>query len=261
MNDLLSTYNPITLDEMSGIRLMNRIDTKFVTSMPKLMQLLDLAHDDYLAQVIGDSRIANYYTRYFDTADCNMFRVHHNGHAGRQKLRIRSYVDTGKNYLEVKTKNNHGRTKKKRVTFDDFDPVNLTYGINFTPSSPIGEIYGEFLGQYLRYDPNNLVEQLENRFKRVTLVNKAKTERLTIDTGLEFHNIVTGKTITLPNLVIIELKRDGLQHSPIMPMLRQLHIMPHGFSKYCMAQVMTNSILRCNRFKERLRSWEKLMNQ
>ena len=40
MIDILSHYEPITLDEMSGIRLMNRTDTKFVTTKPMLRQLL-----------------------------------------------------------------------------------------------------------------------------------------------------------------------------------------------------------------------------
>ena len=43
MNDILSTYQPITLDEMSGIKLMNRTDTKFVTTVDRLMLLLHYA--------------------------------------------------------------------------------------------------------------------------------------------------------------------------------------------------------------------------
>ena len=47
MNQLLAQYDKITLDEMSSIRLMNRIDTKFVTTMPVLLRLLEMAKDDY----------------------------------------------------------------------------------------------------------------------------------------------------------------------------------------------------------------------
>ncbi|MBR5103036.1 MAG: polyphosphate polymerase domain-containing protein [Muribaculaceae bacterium] len=259
MKDLLSKYDTITLDEMSGIKLMNRTDTKFVTSVPRLMQLLDLAKTEYRAQIIDGNLIANYYTRYFDTAECTMYRMHHNGHKNRQKLRIRSYIDTGINYLEVKTKNNHGRTKKKRVEMVDFDPENTAYGLHFDANADHNEGYVDFLNTYLRYDPQSMVEQLENHFKRVTLVNKAKTERLTIDTGLAINNIVTGNAISLDEIAIIELKRDGLQPSPILGMLRQLRIMPHGFSKYCMGQAMTNPNLRCNRFKERLRDIDRIM--
>ncbi len=53
-------------------------------------------------------------------------------------------------------------------------------------------------------------------------------------------------------LVIIELKRDGLVYSPVLEMLRQLRIHPHGFSKYCMGSALTNPQLSVNRFKRKL---------
>jgi hypothetical protein len=46
MEDILSQFDPITLDEMSGIRLMNRTDTKFVTTRPMLERLLLMAHEE-----------------------------------------------------------------------------------------------------------------------------------------------------------------------------------------------------------------------
>ena len=42
---LLHKLKPITLEEMSGIRLMNRTDTKFVTNKAKLEQLLEMADE------------------------------------------------------------------------------------------------------------------------------------------------------------------------------------------------------------------------
>ena len=73
MESIIRTYDPITLDEMSGIKLMNRTDTKFVTTVDRLRLLLKLAHDDYRAQEIDGKRIASYYTAYFDTPDNNMY--------------------------------------------------------------------------------------------------------------------------------------------------------------------------------------------
>ena len=261
MDSIIRTYDPITLDEMSGIKLMNRTDTKFVTTVDRLRLLLTLAHDAYRAQDIDEQRIASYYTAYFDTPDNNMYIVHQNGHAGRQKLRIRSYVDSGLNFLEVKTKNNHGRTKKKRVDMVGFDPLNPDHGIRFLRQDEQFMSYDEFLRKHLRYDPTVLTEHLENNFNRITLVNKAKTERLTIDSGLRFHNLVTGHDADLTGLVIIELKRDGLQPSPILHMLRDLRIKPSGFSKYCMGSAMTNPGLKRNNFKERLRLVDRLLSR
>ena len=260
MDNIIRTYNPITLDEMSGIKLMNRTDTKFVTTVSRLKLLLMMAKDDYRVQDIDGLRIANYYTAYFDTPDHNMYIVHQNGHAGRQKLRIRSYMDTGLNFLEVKTKNNHGRTKKKRVDMVGFDPQHPDHGIRFLRQNEQFVAYDAFLRKHLRYDPTILSERLENRFNRITLVNRAKTERLTIDTNLRFHNLMTDKVVDLTGLVIIELKRDGLQPSPILGMLRDLRIKPSGFSKYCMGSALTNPSLKRNNFKERLRLVERLLS-
>ena len=260
MESIITTFKPITLDEMSSIKLMNRTDTKFVTTVDRLKMLLMLAKDDYRIQDIDGVRNASYYTAYYDTPDNNMYIVHQNGHTGRQKLRIRSYIDSGLNFLEVKTKNNHGRTKKKRVDMVGFDPLHPDHGIRFMRQDDQFRAYDEFLGKYLRYDPTILSQQLENNFHRITLVNKAKTERLTIDTDLRFHNLVTGNHADLTGLVIIELKRDGLQPSPILGMLRDLRIKPSGFSKYCMGSAFTNPSLKRNNFKERLHMVERMLS-
>ena len=41
---------PITLEQMSGIRLMNRLDTKYVASKEQLVKLLALVQDKYYVQ-------------------------------------------------------------------------------------------------------------------------------------------------------------------------------------------------------------------
>ena len=217
---------------------MNRIDTKFVTTMPVLMNLLEMATDEYMAQEIDGQRNMEYNTTYYDSVDYDMFYTHQHGHAGRQKLRFRTYVSSNLQFMEVKTKNNHGRTKKKRMEVTEM-------GLDDKEKL-------EFLAKHLRYDPNTLMPAIQNSFDRVTLVNKAKTERLTIDTNLKFHNLVTGKDMEMHPLVIVELKRDGLCYSPVLEMLRLLRVFPHGFSKYCMGSALTNHHLKVNRFKPKL---------
>ena len=238
LNDLLIRFDSISLDEMSSIRLMNRIDTKFVTTMPVLYQLLDMAQEEYMAQEIDGERNMPYSTTYYDTSDYDMYYVHQHGHAGRQKLRFRTYVSSGLQFMEVKTKNNHGRTKKKRMKVGDMD---------LTDQEKL-----DFLSQHLGYPADTLMPAIQNSFDRITLVNKARTERLTIDTSLQFHNLVTGKERQMSPLVIVELKRDGLCYSPVLEMLRQLRVFPHGFSKYCMGSALTNDRLKVNRFKPKL---------
>lgn len=238
MNEILNKFDSISLDEMSGIRLMNRIDTKFVTTMPMLIKLLGMAQEEYFVQEINGERNMRYATTYFDTRDFDMYYTHQHGHAGRQKLRFRTYVSSNLQFMEVKTKNNKGRTKKKRMEVTDMDLRD--------------EEKLAFIAKHLKYDSGLLMPAIQNAFDRITLVNKAKTERLTIDTNLQFHNLVTGIDKCMAPLVIVELKRDGLCYSPVLEMLRQLRIFPHGFSKYCMGSALTNGDLRTNRFKPKL---------
>lgn len=259
MRDILNVYSPITLDEMSGISLMNRTDTKFVAGIERVRELLFMAKNDYFVQQTGGMRILSYYSVYFDTKAFDMYVTHQNGKLNRQKIRIRSYVDSGDNFLEVKTKNNRGRTDKKRIPVDAFDPSKPQYDLIFSGGGHNDEpdCVG-FLKEYLHYSPAALKESLEVRFDRITLVNKKKTERLTIDMNLHFSNTSTGIMKSLEKLAVIELKRDGLVHSPVLEMLRALRILPMGFSKYCIGSAITNRALKRNRILPKLRQIEKI---
>jgi hypothetical protein len=248
MDELLKPFETITLEEMKSVKLMNRTDTKFVTNTSKLYQLLKMAQQDYYVQVIDGERNLGYDTTYFDTTAFDMYNMHQSGHLNRQKIRFRTYCINHLQFMEVKTKNNHGRTKKKRIEVSDMD-------LN-------DEEKRQFLHKHLRYDVEKLQPVLSNHFSRVTLVNKGMTERLTIDTGLNFHNLLNGNGKDMGQLVVIELKRDGLVYSPVLQMLRQLRIQPHGFSKYCMGSALTGQDhLPVNRFKCKLIEINKLVNQ
>ena len=246
MTELLNTFAPISLEQMSSVKLMNRTDTKFVTTQERLQQLLKMALQDYYIQEIDGQRNLEYDTTYFDTRNFDMYCQHQYNHANRQKIRFRTYCISGLQFMEVKTKNNHGRTKKKRIEVKDMN-------VNETEKR-------DFLSHNLHYSVDSLQPALNNHFSRITLVNKAKTERLTIDSQLSFHNLVNGQYKDMGNLVIIELKRDGRVPSPVLEMLRQLHIHPHGFSKYCMGSALTNPQLPCNRFKSKLIEIKKIVN-
>ena len=247
MTELINTFAPISLEQMSGVKLMNRTDTKFVTTTDRLRLLLQMACNDYYVQEIDGGRNLEYDTTYFDTTAFDMYNQHQWNHTNRQKIRFRTYCVSGLQFMEVKTKNNHGRTKKKRMEVTD---MNLAE-----------QAKSDFIDKHLRYGVDTLQPALNNHFSRITLVNKAKTERLTIDSALRFHNIVSGVDKDMGDLVIIELKRDGQVYSPVLEMLRQLRIHPHGFSKYCMGSALTNPDLRVNRFKRKLIEINKILTQ
>lgn len=238
--ELVNKLEPITLDEMSGIKLMNRTDTKFVTNKHKLAKLLEMVQGKYYAQFTNDSKVAEYITTYWDTDELGFYFEHHNGRVPRQKVRVRTYVGSDLTFLEVKTKNNHGRTKKKRIE---------------VPGQEIEEVRkeaDEFVDRLVHRHLDDIHPTVQNHFHRITLVNYGKTERLTIDFDVEFHNYETNDEAQTGDLVIIELKRDGNVPSPILDIVRRLRIKPSGFSKYCIGSVMTNRDLKHNMFMEKM---------
>ena len=91
----LSAFLPVSLEEMSGIRLMNRTDTKFVTSLDKLSLILQFAVTDYRVQEVEGTRNIAYRTVYLDTSGRDMYMAHQNGHRVREKIRVRTYVSSG----------------------------------------------------------------------------------------------------------------------------------------------------------------------
>lgn len=245
IDDCLAEFAPITLEEMSGIRLMNRVDTKFLVNVNQLPTLLEMAQKDYYVQEIGSLRKAYYRTLYYDTPSAEMYVVHHNQKLNRQKIRIREYVDSNLIYFEVKRKSNKGRTSKKRITVADENVL--------TNSEAIA-----FLDEKSDYRMDEVDFRLRNNFYRITLVNKEKSERLTIDYDINFKNCVTGIDNTIPHLCIVEVKQDGNAFSHFKKYLSKLRIKQRSVSKYCLGMVLTDPGLKQNRFKEKVNYINKL---
>lgn len=244
----LSKYRKVSLEEISAVRLMDRIDVKFVVPVQMLPQLLEKAQPYYNVQEIAMKRISAYETMYLDTPDCYFYHSHLNGKLNRCKVRFRKYKDTKQSFLEVKQKSNKGRTSKVRVEHlsPGFvicnDDVNFLHNIN-----------------QLQYS-SNLNPVLLNNFFRVTLVNNSFTERLTIDFGLNFRNPDNRSEINLPNLGIIEIKQDRFSISPMRELLANYRIKKTGISKYCLGMTLVNHNLKSNRYKRKIHQLNKQLN-
>lgn len=242
---LLMKFPTITLAEMEKVRLMNRIDTKYTTRIEILKQLLEALQENYFVQVVNNNCISLYQTIYLDTTDLSMYIAHQNGRREREKIRMRSYIDSQLSFLEIKDKNNKGRTHKQRILLPDIEKYKTTEA-------------SDFLNHHSLFKPNELFPQIENSFSRITLVNREKTERLTIDTDIRFQNLTTGKTMAMSNMVIIELKQDGHIPSFVKRLLHEMHVHPVSISKYCLGTVLTNPEVKHNRFKKKLLQINKL---
>lgn len=249
--DVWRRFDTISLSEMETVKLMNRIDTKFLVPQTVLPVLLVRASADYRVQVADGRRVASYDSIYFDTATLDMFTRHHDRQLRRNKIRTRTYIDSNLYFLEIKRKSNKGRTKKKRIRIDG------CYFENFIDSAEAVE----FLESKVMYKAAELIPQLHTQFNRITLVDKQKTERLTIDLNLQFINIRTGVEALLGPLMVIELKQNGLIHSKMKDILLSMRIHPYKMSKYCIGIALTDSEAKSNRFKKKLIYINKLSRQ
>lgn len=247
---LCDRMKPITLAEMNSVCLMNRIDTKYLAPIDLLPRLLEFAALDFRVQQVKGFSISKYSTQYYDTQNLEMYILHQNGKLPRQKVRLRTYVDSNLHFLEIKKKNNRGRTDKVRVELTK----------NLEACGMLGTEWHDFLTRNTPYDELKLYPHVNSSFERITLVNNNLSERITIDMNLQFINCRNGKQFEMPELVIIELKQDGRVHSMMKDFLFDCRIPPKGISKYCLGTVMTDPTVKSNQFRSKIRYINKLIN-
>lgn len=241
----LSAFAPVSLEEMDGVALLDRHDTKYVLSPGALAEVINTLGDGYRVLEIGGVRLHPYHTIYFDTPAFDLYHDHHRGRPRRYKVRSREYACSGASYFEVKAKDKRERTSKVRVS---------------TPAlvDRISESESVFLDQHAPAHARNLSPQLRNDFHRVTLVSTRRPERLTLDLGLRFS--ANGRVTVLNGVAIAEVKQSsGVHDSEFVQAMRARHQHPAPFSKYCIGAALHYDHLKHNRFGSGLRLVDRLM--
>lgn len=239
LESFLAEFDCVSLEETNEVKLMNRIDRKYWFHVSQLPEFLESTLPNYDILEINGERLLKYRTTYYDTASNLMYLSHHNQKLSRYKIRRRKYLVSDACYFEIKLKNNKRRTVKNRIQID-------ANGTGFTEKESL------FLAENTYFENQEMHPVLENKFHRITLINKEKKDRCTIDLMPTYWN-EKGK-IKFDNLVIFELKRgQSLKSSPMISMLRKLKIRQRGLSKYCTGRAMLEPKLKQNAFKPRLR--------
>ena len=232
----LNKFETITLSEMDDVKLMSRTDTKFVFNFSRLPEFLEKLSPFYKVLLIDGNLIHDYKSLYFDTEDRKFYIEHHNRRVNRNKIRFREYVGSGLTFLEIKLKNNKGKTIKKRIKVDSI-------------SEEITKKQQRYIHKIIGYPIEVSAKQWIN-FSRVTFVHKTQKERLTMDINLTFNN--KKDEGDLKNIVIAEVKQERMSRSSdFMRVAKEMSILPMRLSKYCMSTLSLNPKLKKNRFKEK----------
>lgn len=241
MTDFLEEFTPIKLSEMDNVKLMNRVDTKYLFHKNRLPALIALIKHNYRILEIEGKRLMTYDNVYFDTPDFKMYYAHHNGKQNRYKIRIREYVESELSFTEIKFKNNKGKTKKKRFITNNLTPKESDL----------------FIKEHSPFAFDTIEQKLYINFNRFTLVHKTKKERATIDMNL--HLKKDNKEQLLENLIIAEIKQESYQNnSEIIQALKRLGIRKQRMSKYCIGIAALYKNIKQNNFKPRIRKISKI---
>jgi hypothetical protein len=246
---LLSRFEAYGLGDINKANLMHRVDTKYLLPIGDLKQLLPLLTPAYSVLEIGSSRMFAYQSTYYDTSELEFYRMHHNGKKNRFKIRLRRYLDSGDQYVEVKHKSNKSLTHKDRIRFNGGhcnrkrlnDLVSTPFG---TPRPP-------------------LFKSLVCSYKRISLADEKNGERLTLDFNLSFRDPKCSHAEQSHHVLIAEVKREN-QKAPsvfndLMDLFRQKSV---SFSKYCIgcAQIYSNRF-KTNRFKPTLMALDRISHK
>ena len=242
---LADGFTPISLAEMDGVALLNRLDTKFVMSTSQLWITLASLQQEYWMLEVNGQRLNRYRTMYFDTPSFDLYLAHVNERPERYKVRSREYADSHLAFLEVKHRTRKDRTIKERI--------------------PIAEQWMRMppeLQRWLRsvspVDGSALEPKLWNSFIRMTLVSKHCCERVTLDLALSFSN--DARRLSMDEIVIAEVKMDAVGGvSPFLAQMRSQRIRQRGFSKYAMGVALLYTQVKKNTLKPRLLWLEKMM--
>ena len=246
LDNILNQLDPISLENMDRVKLQDRTDTKFVFNSNLLPVILAEIKTYYSILEIKGKRTNSYNTLYYDTKELQSYIQHHNGKANRIKVRFRKYIESELNYLEVKFKNNKGRTIKARKKINDIE-------------TDLSQASKDFIADNSFYSGEELAPVLWNEFTRLTLVHKTKNERLTIDLNLGFKLFSSDIKKNIHHAIIAEVKQEKASvDSDFIKAIKRHHIRKSSMSKYCVGTALLNDSLKQNNFKERILKINKL---
>ncbi len=227
---------------MEGVKLMDRTDTKFLLSEDELSGLLPQLLGDYRLLEIENQRISRYESLYFDTEGFQLYQQHRRGKLPRCKVRIRHYAESGLRYLELKVKNNKGRTLKERV--------------QQTEENSISEQGRRMIEKHTSLHCDLLQPSVQVDYSRITLVNRHMPERVTLDLSLAFFG--NERHLQIPRLVIAEVKQERSRRSPFVQLLHDRHIRQGSVSKYCWGLISLFDNIPHHHFKPKLQALHKI---
>lgn len=237
----LEKFGAVSLDEIvSEAALMTRVDRKYAIPRSALPALLRSLQDGTRVLQIAGARQFAYASVYYDTPSLTSYYGAAQPRRRRFKVRTRSYVDTGGQFLEIKLRGARGVTAKARAPHEDALEQLPDDGRDEVRLALDEALIGGELADELR-------PTLTSRYRRATLLAADASARVTIDTDLTWHDHFGGD-LDLPDLAIVETK-SGARPSDADHMLWRAGFRPQSMSKYATGMAALRPHLPHNRWK------------
>lgn len=244
-SNYINSLQGISLQELDGVALQNRIDSKYVLTREELHDLVPVILVNYKVLEIDGNRIFTYENNYFDTPDLRFYQDHHNGYTQRIKVRSRKYLETGASFFEIKKKEKVERTQKIRQPLNDI-------------LSRLDPARQALIAGFSRKAVDDLKVILSNSFKRITFVNNEFTERMTLDFNIAFSKDNT--TQYLEDYYVLEIKQPKSTNSEVVKQLKSVGIRQQGFSKYVYGVLLLHPQIKKNNFLPLIKTLNKKTN-
>jgi len=244
LKHIIDLFQPISLEEMDSVKLMDRTDKKFILTKNQLLKVLKEITPYYKILEVNGIRMSQYETLYFDTPELKLYHSHQNKKLNRFKIRNRKYKDSNLSFFEIKLKNNKGRTLKDRIKIKDTE-------------NPFSQKEQEFLFEKAGIIHSDIQPQIWVNYKRTTLVSQTSCERVTIDSDLHF--IKDDNIKRYDDIVIIEVKQERTAPSHVLDILKTNSIREGSLSKYCLGIISLFPGIKQNSFKKNTLKINKLI--
>lgn len=235
---------PVTLEGLTAAAdLQRRFDTKYVVPKHVANDLLGRLSSAWFALEMDGQRHQPYRSTYFDTPDLATFRAHQQRRRRRYKIRTRTYA-AGQTMLELKVKDNAGRTIKYRCEHPETDPEYFSRRARAFVAEQLADSYGFDL-------PDRLVVSARTQYLRATVANLDVGERVTIDTGLQVQTS-DQQVVFDPDYALVETK-TAKGNGEVDRLLRKLGVRPLRVSKYALGIAVLNPQLPSNHWRAAMR--------
>ena len=205
---------------------------KYITTTKKVGNILFSLGNRFRVLNVGGKKVFSYRTLYFDTWNCCFFNEYLNENPLRHKVRLRETENGNRRYFEVKVSDStKNRQLKQRIAIESWECFK---------NAQTEELLGRGTG--LTFE--QITPILECQFKRIVLIDNKAQQRVSIDLSPIFINSRTGVNIGVPELVIIETKRNTNNPDLFAELIDSESAQKSDISRYMTGMLATNPLTK-----------------